>query len=205
MASLAEYLVQLCRPPLPLHLGKRSCACSGRGSPEALLSRTGRAFRNGRNPRCAARPGEGWLRVERGAGTSRRLCRKRKRSVASIADGHVCACGLPLCARCSGQCAGRHGDMFTLALHVAFLCQCCDPVFVLGECSVCFRCYRKFLAVRQVFCFVLLSFRVVFGLVSGSGPSCRVCFGMLEISECVENPVRVPGARVSPVCWAADV
>ena len=45
-------------------------------------------------------------------------------------DGHVCACGLPLCARCSGQCVGRHGDMFTLALHVAFFSGCCDPVCV---------------------------------------------------------------------------
>ena len=178
MASLASDLVHLCRAPLPLHLGKRSRACSGSWSPEALLRRTGRAFRNGREPRCAARPGEGWLRVERGAGTSRRLCRKRKRSVASIADGHVRACGLPLCAGCSGQCAGRHGDMLTLALHVAFLCQCCDPVVVLGECSVCFRCFRRFFAVRQVFsvscCFPSV---LCFVLCLAAGPPAALALG----------------------------
>ena len=44
LASLAFDLGQLCRPPLPLQTGKRSSACSGRGSPEAFLTRTGVHF-----------------------------------------------------------------------------------------------------------------------------------------------------------------
>ena len=141
----------------------------------------------GRNPRRAARPCEGWLRVERGAGTSARLCRKSKTSVARIADGHDCVSGLPLCARDSGHFAGRHGDMFTLAFHVAFLCQCCVPVFVLGECSFCFRCFSEVPRRPSGVLFRVAFLPCCVSFVFGSEPSCRVCFGMLETSSFVET------------------
>ena len=143
------------------------------------MSRTGRAFRNRRNLRCAARPGEGWLRVERGAGTSRRLCRKRKEAL-------------------------RVSQMVMFAL-VGCLCVQDVRASVLAATATCSRlpCMLRFLASVATLCSFLENAPSVFDAFGSSSPSARCfvsrCFpSVLCLVLCLEAG---PPAAFALGCW----
>ena len=169
--------MQLCRPPLPLLLGRRSCACSGWGSPEAFLSRTGRAFQRAEIlvvPPGLAKAGF----VLRGALARALVCAGKAKPALRVSQmvmiaflGCLCVQEIRAILLAATATCSRLPFMLRFFANVASLSSFLENVpFV-------FDAFRKFLAVRQVFCFVLLSFRVVFRLCLEASPPAACVLG----------------------------
>ena len=181
--------------------------------------------------RVAAAGVAGGAFVQNRACISKRACISQRACI-SEQVGFVLRRALARAAVCAGKekAAQRVSHMLMFAL---VGCLCAHDVWatVPTATATCSRspCKLRFFANVATLCSFLENVPLVFDAFGSSSPSARCfvscCFpdvlclvlcleagppaafalGCWPTSSCVENPVRAPGARVSPVCRAADV